>query len=129
MKQVGIDILQDIQTAMRPYWSILILLGIVYLADMLFHRSIKDLMRGIIEELAGLLKTRASPMSLNALGGVFIFIIVLGNSTTELFDRIFGPLQKTPEMLEMPISVVVVASCFVLAIYFILSVALTKIPR
>ena len=71
------QIIQEVWDFIKQPLSILIYLGIAYLAVKIFHKTMEGLVTGIIAELRGFVQPTPSARGLNALFAVFIFIAII----------------------------------------------------
>jgi hypothetical protein len=123
------EIWSDFYAAFKPYWPIVVLLLLLCLADRLFHKTIKELMAGIIEEIKGILNVkRISLNSINLLGGIVVFLLILiGVAGKEVAHVMRLYSQHGLEGREQ--NTVLFFSAFLIGLYFIISVALCGFAR
>jgi hypothetical protein len=101
--------------------------GFIWLIDRAFHQSIRDLLTGIWTEIREFVTLKASPRSLNMLGGIFLFAITMVIAMGEAGDRLLTLTQlKHPDALAIPASILLLICAFLLSIYYILSLVLCR---
>jgi hypothetical protein len=128
LAQIGIDLLRDIEAAARPWLPIVVGLVILFIADKVFHKRISELFTGLAREVRQVAAMKTNALSLNLVGaiGLFVFIIVFHNGITEL---ILETIQGLHSAANENGDYILMASMFLLAIYFLTSIHLGKYHR
>lgn len=104
-----------------------VVFAFIYAIDAAFHKSIKELLAGIWQEIREFVTLKTSPRSVNMLGGIFIFAIVLLVAMGEAGDRLLALIQPGhAPALSIPASILLMIAAFLLAVYYILSLVLCR---
>jgi hypothetical protein len=112
---------------LETLFSVAVAFGFIYLIDMAFHQTIRDLLTGIWAEIRDFVTLKTSPRSVNMLGGIFLFAITLLIGMGEAGDRLLALTQFRPaHTIAIPSSILLLICAFLIAIYYILSLVLCR---
>jgi hypothetical protein len=94
------DILSFLHETLKPWYGTaltIIAVGVaVFLIDRLFSKSLLETLKTIVLELREVALFKWTIKSLNALGGIFIFLVVFGVGISDILDRILGSANPGP---------------------------------
>lgn len=110
----------EFRLALKPFLPVIVGLIILGIADRLFHKRVTELFRGIAKEIKSVIRWRNIVESLNLLGGVLLFLIILLIAAAELTTIIFS----APQIGSVDARMALICCVFFLGLYFILCVAL-----